>query len=173
MNEMYKRIEDLCSRNGMNITEMCREAGVARSNLTDLKMGRTNTLSSKTLVSIANYFDVPLEYLLHGDTQSISADNNSVVLSNTVGNNNVNTPVAQNPEMQLSEDEEELLRIYRKLNFRQKHEIISRIYQYADRNKRDRYNPLDVSIQRAAAKRRSQELAIQGPVKDHLDESER
>ena len=173
MSNLYTRIYELCQLQQTSITEMCRGAGVSRSSLSDLKMGRINGLNATTLSKIAAYFNVPLEYLLHGDTQSISADNNSVVLSNTVGDNNVNTPVAREPEMLLSEDEEELLRIYRRLNFRQKHEIISRIYQYADRNERDRYYPLDVSIQRAAAKKRSQELAIQGPAKEHQSKPER
>lgn len=37
MNEMYNRIEDLCKSQGINMTQMCKEAGIPRGNLTDLK----------------------------------------------------------------------------------------------------------------------------------------
>jgi transcriptional regulator with XRE-family HTH domain len=43
---------------------MCREAGVPRSNLSDLKFGRTQALATVNLSRIAAYFGVPLDYLL-------------------------------------------------------------------------------------------------------------
>ena len=64
MNEMYKRIEDLCKERSVNMTAMCREAGVPRSNLSDLKFGRTAALATVNLTRIAQYFDVPMDYLL-------------------------------------------------------------------------------------------------------------
>lgn len=133
MNSMYERIESLCTDRGVNITQMCREAGITRGNLSELKMGRTATLSSKTLLKISAYFDVPMEYLLGTSPQSISADNQSVVLSNTVGDNSVNTPPAA-PKLEdlLAEDELEMLRIYRKLSFRQKHNLMNELYRLED-----------------------------------------
>ena len=64
MNEMYKRIEALCKENGMNMTAMCRDAGVPRSNLSDLKHGRTTALATVNLDRIAKFFDVSMDYLL-------------------------------------------------------------------------------------------------------------
>lgn len=64
MSDMYKRIESLCKEAGVNITQMCREAGVPRGNLTELKMGRTLVLSTKTLKKIAEYFGTSIESLL-------------------------------------------------------------------------------------------------------------
>ena len=64
LNEMYKRIEALCKDKGINMTAMCRAAGVPRSNLSDLKFGRTASLATVNLSRIATYFDVPLDYLL-------------------------------------------------------------------------------------------------------------
>ena len=66
MGSLYDRIEKLCERNGINVTTMCREAGVSRGNLTDLKMGRQNGLSAKNTAKIANYFNVSVDYLLSG-----------------------------------------------------------------------------------------------------------
>ena len=67
MNELYKRIEALCASNNKTITEMCREAEVPRGNLTDLKMGRQQGLSSKNLRKIAEYFGISVDFLLGAD----------------------------------------------------------------------------------------------------------
>lgn len=64
MDNLYKKIESLCHNKGVNITQMCRESGASRAPLTDLKMGRSKTLSTETLTKIANYFGVSVDYLL-------------------------------------------------------------------------------------------------------------
>lgn len=73
MNELYKIIEDLCRASGITITEMCRRADVPRGNLTDLKNGRQNGLSTKNLGKIASYFSVSTDYLLGKEDKKISA----------------------------------------------------------------------------------------------------
>lgn len=64
MSELYNRIELLCESKGINITKMCKESGASRGALSDLKMGRTKSLSSDTLNRLANYFGVSVDYLL-------------------------------------------------------------------------------------------------------------
>ena len=64
MSELYKRIEELCQETGVTITAMCKESGVSRASLTDLKMGRKQKLSADTLSKIAKYFQVSVDYLL-------------------------------------------------------------------------------------------------------------
>jgi len=64
MSILFKRIETLCKFNSISITTMCKEAGVSRASLSDLKVGRKQTLSSLTLDKIANYFDTTVDYLL-------------------------------------------------------------------------------------------------------------
>lgn len=64
LNDMYKRIENLCKQNGINVTQMCKESGVARAPLTELKMGRTAILSARNADKIASYFNVSVGYLL-------------------------------------------------------------------------------------------------------------
>lgn len=63
---MYNRIENLCKDNNTNITEMCKQAGVSRAALTDLKKGRSSSLSAKTIQKIAKYFNVSTDYLMNG-----------------------------------------------------------------------------------------------------------
>ena len=64
MSELYEVIERLCRRKEINMTELCRESGVSRAALSDLKMGRKKSLSTGTLRKIAAHFGVPMEYLL-------------------------------------------------------------------------------------------------------------
>lgn len=66
MSNLYSRIEQLCKENGMTITTMCKQAGVSRASLSDLKMGRNQTLSSDTLAKISDLFNVTINYLLNG-----------------------------------------------------------------------------------------------------------
>lgn len=68
MNDLYKRIEDLCKAKGVTITDMCRASGAPRGSLSDLKMGRTNGLNANTLSKISAYFEVSTDYLL-GNTE--------------------------------------------------------------------------------------------------------
>lgn len=64
MFDLYSRIEELCREKHVNITTMCREAGVSRSAMTELKSGRTKTLLSDTASKISSYFGVSVDYLL-------------------------------------------------------------------------------------------------------------
>lgn len=60
---MYQRIEALCLQNGTNVTAMCRQLGISRSSLTELKTGRTKSLSFEALSAIAKYFGTTPDYL--------------------------------------------------------------------------------------------------------------
>ena len=73
MSELYERIEGLCLQKGVNITQMCRESGVSRGSLSDLKMGRVKKLGAVPLSKIANYFDTTTEYLLSGQKEKPAA----------------------------------------------------------------------------------------------------
>lgn len=158
LNTMYERIEALCANRGVNITQMCREAGVPRGNLSELKMGRSSTLSSKTLSKLSAYFGVSMDYLLGTAEYSISADHNSVVLSGTIGDNHVNTPPAKQPKDLLAEDELEMLRIFRKLTFRQKHNLLNEMYRLEESltsHPNNVHAPLDQTIGKAATKKQT------------------
>lgn len=64
MCELYNKIQGLCIEKHITITQMCKESGANRASLTDLKMGRKQSLSAETLGKIADYFDVSVDYLL-------------------------------------------------------------------------------------------------------------
>ena len=63
MNNLYEKIEHLCSEHGITPGKLCSEIGVRRSVLGDLKAGRKKGLSFDTLSRIANYFQIPLDTL--------------------------------------------------------------------------------------------------------------
>ena len=69
MSELYKRIEALCKNEGITITEMCRRAGVPRANLTELKIGREQTLGMTALERISKYFKVSVGAIIHSETE--------------------------------------------------------------------------------------------------------
>lgn len=69
MDDLYKRIEALCSQKGITITGMCKESGANRASLTDLKKGRKQGLSAETLAKIATYFKVSVDFLLGVETK--------------------------------------------------------------------------------------------------------
>lgn len=64
MCNMYSILQSLCSQKGINITEMCRAAGVPRSSVGNLARGSTQQLSAKNMQKLATYFGVSVDYLL-------------------------------------------------------------------------------------------------------------
>lgn len=67
---LYERIDKLCKDNGTNITQMCKEAGVQRSALSDFKSGKNKTISFANLQKIADYFNMTVDELVNGETSA-------------------------------------------------------------------------------------------------------
>lgn len=59
---MYEKILQLCNEKGIKPATLCKAAGIPKSTLSELKQGRTKTLSTQTLGKIAQYFNVSLGY---------------------------------------------------------------------------------------------------------------
>ena len=74
VSDLYNRIEVLCVNKGINITEMCKKSGASRASLTDLKMGRKQSLSADTLSKISTFFGVSIDYLLGNDPEKTPAE---------------------------------------------------------------------------------------------------
>ncbi len=68
---MYEKIEFLCNKKGIKPAQLSKEVGIPRSTLSELKCGRTKTLSTRTLSKIAKYFDVTIGYF---DTSNDSVE---------------------------------------------------------------------------------------------------
>ena len=64
MDNMYAIIQELCKSKGISVAQLARETGISKSTLSELKSGRTNSLSAKNMEKISEYFQVPSDYLL-------------------------------------------------------------------------------------------------------------
>mgnify|MGYP000280399086 CR=1 FL=1 len=67
MNMLYERISMLCTEKGIRPGKMCTDLGISRGNISDLKMGRIESLSADKLSKISAYFNVSVDYLLTGE----------------------------------------------------------------------------------------------------------
>lgn len=140
MSKLYDRIYALCQQKGVNITEMCRSSGANRGSLTDLKNGRKKSLSIETLSKIAVYFDVPLEYLL-ADNESYLSSNCVHISDATVVHGNTRSVKigdiisgSQGAGNDLTEQETELLRIFRRLSLRDKITLMATAFDLEDKS---------------------------------------
>lgn len=64
MYDLYKNIEDLCNSRRITVGELSRRIGLHRNTLPRLKSEPSKKLAVDTLQKIANYFNVPVDYLL-------------------------------------------------------------------------------------------------------------
>ena len=84
MYNMYETINRLCKESGISVSELCRNIRVSRSTLSELKLGRTKSLSSEITAKISNYFNVSVDYLLgesdikKPNTESKEIDDNDI-----------------------------------------------------------------------------------------------
>lgn len=67
MYNLYENIYALCNEWKITPGALCGELGFRRSVLSDLKNGRKKSLDTTTLMKIAEYFNVSVDYLLTGD----------------------------------------------------------------------------------------------------------
>ena len=85
MDDLYKKIRDLCEQRGISGYKLCKDIGMQPSLLTDLKMGRQASLSAKNMDKVANYFDVSMEYLLGTEKEKkSSAEDSEELLNNEI-----------------------------------------------------------------------------------------
>ena len=69
MSILYERLFALCQERGITAYRMCKDTGVQPSVMTDLKMGRRQTVKAETAAKIAAYFGVSVDYLLGNEEQ--------------------------------------------------------------------------------------------------------
>nr|DAG23194.1 MAG TPA: helix-turn-helix domain protein [Caudoviricetes sp.] len=67
MSDLYSNIHALCENEGIKDGTLCGNIGIRRSFLSELKAGRTKSLSAEVLSKIAAYFNVSVDYLLTGE----------------------------------------------------------------------------------------------------------
>lgn len=63
MSDLYNKIENLCKRENITITQLCKDLNISRSSLSELNAGRTKQLSVSVMRKIADYFNVSVDWL--------------------------------------------------------------------------------------------------------------
>lgn len=66
---MYEVFERLLKEKGVRASDVCKATGVSSSAITDWKKGRYSPKADK-LQKIADYFEVPIDYLMTGEMPS-------------------------------------------------------------------------------------------------------
>ena len=69
MGELYQRIERLCKERSISIYQLCQQAGIRTSVLSDLKAGRKKGLNSGTISKLAACLHVSTDAILSGENR--------------------------------------------------------------------------------------------------------
>lgn len=64
MATLHERLTKLCEKRGIKGAQMCRDLGISKSLMTDLKSGRKKGVNAETAQKLASYFNVTVGYLL-------------------------------------------------------------------------------------------------------------
>lgn len=64
MATLHERLTVLCEKRGIKGAQMCRDLGISKSLMTDLKSGRKKGVNAETAQKLATYFSVSVGYLL-------------------------------------------------------------------------------------------------------------
>lgn len=63
MGTLYERLLYLCNKKGVSGSRMCLDLGLSKSTMSDLKYGRTKSMSAATAQKIAGYFEITVDEL--------------------------------------------------------------------------------------------------------------
>ena len=134
----YDNFTKLCRENRIAPSALARELGMSSSAPGRWKNGSTPDID--TVEKIADFFGVSLDFLIKGVSLSseipCTTVSNSAVLHGNSGDNvsviNGTVPASYNPTCNLTDQEEEILRIFRALDMRRKHTAMNCLYDLED-----------------------------------------
>ena len=132
----YENVKELCHNNRTNITNLMKTLDMSTSMPTSWKKGAVP--KADTVQKIADYFGVSVDYLLR-DESSPSTSNVAGNISNAaVMQGNANGPVSIHnggAPAELTDQESEVLRIFRSLDMRKKNTVLTYLYDIEDQSK--------------------------------------
>ena len=131
----YDNVKRLCFQNGIAITTLARDLGLSPNAPARWKSG--SIPKADTLERLADYFGVSTDYLLKGDGETFTniANGNISGSSIVIGNkaNEIISSAGGNELQNLSEAEEELIRIFRKVGVRKQTQIMSFVFDLEEK----------------------------------------
>ena len=102
MCDLYERIEGYCKLKGIKIADLARETNFSKTTFSDLKNGRTKTLSMDKLIIIADYFEISLDDLV-GRKRKTPDDKSSEVIDKIMKLLSAMTPEQRSAFVQTAE----------------------------------------------------------------------
>lgn len=84
MDNLFVRIQSLCTEKGIRPGRLCDELNLSRSLMTDLKMGRKKTVNAETAQKIAGYLGVSVGFLLGQDDAGSAIGGNAADILDAV-----------------------------------------------------------------------------------------
>lgn len=125
----YENVRDLCAINRTNITQLAKDLGLSTSMPTKWKNG--SVPKSDTVKLIADHFNVTTDMLLSKQEPSVTIGNvsGSAVLQGNTGKN-ITVSNGEN----LSDEERELLRLYRELPIRKRIDFMRFGYELEEKS---------------------------------------
>jgi len=147
----WERFYNLCLEKDTKPNPVAKKIGISSGIVTKWK--NEDTLpNGETLLKIADYFDVSVDYLL-GRTNDCTKIKGSTIVAGKIKDTNIQSDIIEdtsimginientnigstyrknNTELTINENEAELLKVYRSLSFRDKHELMSIVYKMQD-----------------------------------------
>lgn len=125
----YENVRDLCAINRTNITQLAKDLGLSTSMPTKWKNG--SVPKSDTVKLIADHFNVTTDMLLSKQEPSVTIGNvsGSAVLQGNTGKN-----ITVSNGESLSDEERELLRLYRDLPIRKRIDFMQFGYELEEKS---------------------------------------
>lgn len=131
----YDTVQDLCKENKTTITRMAKDIGLSNAAAASWRKGSIPKLG--TVRKIADYFGVSMESLLEQNTpMSISGARNSTILQGNIGHT-IAAGDVHSEAPRLTDQEEEVLRLFRSFDMRKKTAVLSYLYNMEDGEKRE------------------------------------
>ena len=127
--------KELCNKKGITQKQAPEEIGLARNANQKWKHGWPN---SDTLIRIASYFGVTADSLLRDESSPSfniagNISNAAIMQGNASGNVSINN--GGSPSIELTDQESEVLRIFRALDMRKKNTVLTYLYEIEDQAK--------------------------------------
>lgn len=79
MCDLYERIERQCEKRNIKLAELARQAGLSGSTFSDLKRGKTKSLSLDALISISDIFNISIDELIGRKKEAPSQKRNEAM----------------------------------------------------------------------------------------------
>lgn len=82
---LFEKIEALCNERGIKVATLAKDTGLSKTLFSDLKHGKSKSLSLDKLIIIADYFDISLDELVGRKkrtptTKAVEAENEIIDL---------------------------------------------------------------------------------------------